>query len=137
MTPEQIAKLAEWNNALQLAEGAKVLVAKEQELRKEIAALFFLEPTEGTNKVELEQGWTLKLTHKIDRKVDEAALPAVQEQLRLLEINPDPLVKMKPDLDTKAYKALKLVNPDAAKVFEQALIIKPASPTLELVAPKV
>jgi hypothetical protein len=87
--------------------------------------------------MDLDQGWTLKLTHKIDRKVDEAALPAVQEQLRLLEINPDPLVKMKPDLDTKAYKALKLVNPDAAKVFEQALIIKPASPTLELVAPKV
>lgn len=130
------AKLAEWHAALVAAAAAKPLVEAEQALRKEVAKLFFPDPTEGTNSTDLAQGWKLKLTHKIDRKVDEAALAAVKEELRKLDINPDPLVRFKPELDTKAYKALKLVNEDATKIFDQALVIKESSPTLELVAPK-
>ena len=58
------------------------------------------------------------------------------QQLREMGINPDPLIRTKPDLDTKAYKSLVQINPDAAHVFEQALTIKPGSPTVELVPPK-
>lgn len=137
MNTEQIIKLQEWTAVLQEVAGAKLVIEKEQALRKEVAKLFFVEPAEGTNTEDLEGGWKLKLTHKIDRKVDEASLFAVKEELRKLNINPDALVRFKPELDTKAYKALKLVNEDAAKVFEQALLIKEASPALELVAPKV
>lgn len=132
----QQIKLQEWNEALVAATEAKKAVEKEQALRKEIMALFFPAPEEGTNKVDLGSGWTLKATHKIDRKIDEAALPAVFQQLREMNVNPDPLVRAVPALETKAYKSLAQINPDAARIFEQALTIKPGSPTLELVPPK-
>jgi len=133
---DRIAKLQEWHQAVLAAQEAKKVVEAEQALRKEVMALFFPEPVEGANKFELEAGWSLKATHKIERKVDEAALPAVLQQLREMGINPDPLIRTKPDLDTKAYKSLVQINPDAAHVFEQALTIKPGSPTVELVPPK-
>ena len=133
---DRVAKLQEWHQAVLAAQEAKKVVEAEQALRKEVMALFFPEPVEGTNKFELEAGWSLKATHKIERKVDESALPAVLQQLREMGINPDPLIRTKPDLDTKAYKSLAQINPDAAHVFEQALTIKPGSPTVELVPPK-
>lgn len=129
--------LEQWHHSLQKAIEAKSVIEYEQELRKEVAALFFLEPKEGVNNFDLDAGYKLKLTHKIDRKLDEAALDAVKAKLREeFQVNPDALVVMKPSLDTKAYKGLCLTNPDAAKVFDTALTIKPASPTLEIVAPK-
>ncbi len=133
---DRVAKLQEWHQAVLAAQEAKKLVEAEQALRKEVMVLFFPEPVEGTNKFDLEAGWSLKATHKIERKVDEAALPAVLQQLREMGVNPDPLIRTKPDLDTKAYKSLVQINPDAAHVFEQALTIKPGSPTVELVPPK-
>lgn len=133
---DRVAKLQEWHQAVLAAQEAKKVVEAEQALRKEVMALFFPEPVEGTNKFELEAGWSLKATHKIERKVDEAALPAVLQQLREMGVNPDPLIRTKHDLDTKAYKSLAQINPDAAHVFEQALTIKPGSPTVELVPPK-
>jgi len=133
---DRVAKLQEWHQAVLAAQEAKKVVEAEQSLRKEVMSLFFPEPVEGTNKFELEAGWSLKATHKIERKVDEAALPAVLQQLREMGVNPDPLIRTKPDLDTKAYKSLVQINPDAAHVFEQALTIKPGSPTVELVPPK-
>lgn len=132
----QQIKLQEWNEALVAATEAKKAIEKEQALRKEIMALFFPTPEEGTNKVDLGSGWTLKATHKIDRKIDEAALPAVFQQLREMGVNPDPLVHAVPSLATKAYKSLAQINPDASRVFDQALTIKPGSPTLELIPPK-
>lgn len=133
---DRVAKLQEWHQAVLAAQEAKKVVEAEQALRKEVMALFFPEPVEGTNKFELEAGWSLKATHKIERKVDEAALPAVLQQLREMGVNPDPLIRTKPDLDTKAYRSLVQSNPDAAHVFEQALTIKPGSPTVELIPPK-
>ena len=133
---DRVAKLQEWHQAVLAAQEAKKVVEAEQALRKEVMALFFPEPVEGTNKFELEADWSLKATHKIERKVDEAALPAVLQQLREMGVNPDPLIRTKPDLDTKAYRSLVQINPDAAHVFEQALTIKPGSPTVELVPPK-
>jgi len=132
----QQLKLQEWNEAIVAATEAKKAIEKEQALRKEIMALFFPAPEEGTNKVDLGSGWTLKATHKIDRKIDEAALPAVFQQLREMGVNPDPLVRSVPALETKAYKSLAQINPDASRVFDQALTIKPGSPTLELIPPK-
>jgi len=51
-------------------------------------------------------------------------------------VNPDPLLEYKASLVTSAYKAMATINPEAAHVFDQALTIKPASPTIELKAPK-
>lgn len=136
MTPEQVNKLEEWRQALNKVVEVKPFIEAEQALRKEVMALFFPDAKEGANTVDLEAGWKLKGTHKIDRKIDESALPAVKSQLREMKINPDDLVEMKPSLNTKNYRSLQTLNPEACKVFEQALTIKPGSPTLELIAPK-
>ena len=136
MTPEQVQLLALWNAATGDAAAAKAVIEKEQSLRKQVTSSFFPGPKEGTNTVELEAGWKLKLTYKLDRKLDEASLPAIKEQLREMNINPDTLVEMKPFLNTKGYKTLHTITPEAGKIFDQALVIKPASPTLELIPPK-
>jgi hypothetical protein len=130
------AKLEEWRQALLAAADAKAIIETEQRLRKEVTALFFPEPKEGTNNFDLGSDWKLKAVYKIDRKVDEAALPSVLDELHKLKVVTDNLVVYKPEVSTSTYKALKEVNPDAAKVFEQALIIKPGSGTLELIVPK-
>lgn len=136
MTPEQTTKLAEWSEALKQAQEAKPLIENEQRLRKEVMTMFFPEPVEGTNTQPLENGWKLKSTYSLDRKIDPAALPAVLAKLREMGVNPDPLVRINPSLATTEYKALITINPEAAKVFDQALIISPKSPTVELVPPK-
>lgn len=137
MTPEQIELINRWSLALEEAtKVAKPLIAAEQALRKEVIASLFPTPKEGTNHLELAQGWKLTLGYKVDRKIDEAALPAIRLALSDMGISADTLVKMVPALELKAYKGLREVNEDAAKVFEQALTIKPGSHTLELVPPK-
>lgn len=137
MDAAQNQKLNEWTASLAAAEVAKLAIAREQELRKEVMALFFPAPKEGVNSLPLQAGWTLKATHKLERKLDEAALPAVLKQLREMGVNPDTLIRTKPELETKAYKSLAQINPAAIRVFEQALTIKPGSPVVELIPPKV
>ena len=137
MTPEQTLKLNEWTNVkLEVAVKAKPLIEREQVLRKEVTALFFPEPVEGANTLELEGGWKLKLTYKIDRKVDEALLDGIKVQLREMQVNTDTLINLKPSLAITAYRTLVELNPEAAKILEHALDIKPGSPTLELLPPK-
>lgn len=134
MTPEQTTKLTEWQTAMAEAVKAKPIIEKEQALRKEVFALFFPAPVEGTNKFDLLEGWELKGTYKIDRKVDEAAVPAVTEALREMGVNADLLISYEPKLKTATYREL---TAEQRVVFDQALTIKPGSPTLELIAPKV
>lgn len=136
MTLEQTVLFAHWSAALAALPKAKEAIENEMKLRKEMMATFFPEPVEGVNTLDLEQGWVLRANYKIDRKIDEAMLPTVNAQLREIGVNPDPLVRYKPELDTKAYKALVQINPIAAKVFDDAMTSKPASPILELKAPK-
>ncbi len=128
--------LIEWTQAQAKLVEVKPLVENEMRLRKEVMAEYFPTPVEGVNACPLESGWVLKGTHKIDRKMDEAALPAILSELREMRINPDHLIRFKPELDTTAYKALVQINPEAAKVFEKAMISKPASPSLELKPPR-
>lgn len=134
---DKINLLDGWLIAVTQAAAAKLVIEKEQMLRAQVMKAFFPTPEEGVNNLPLENGYILKATYKLDRKVDIASLPAVFEQLRAIGVNPDPLIELKPTLATTAYKSLAIINAQAARVFEQALIIKPASPTIELKAPKV
>jgi len=127
------AKLTEWQAAKAEADKVKHLIEREQALRKEVFSLFFPAPTEGTNKVDLPGGWTLKGTYKIDRKVDEQVVPAVTEALRGMGVNVDLLIGYEPKLKTTVYREL---TAEQRAIFDQALTIKPGSPTMELVAPK-
>lgn len=134
LTAEQQALVAEWNAAKEQADNiAKPLTEREMVLRRMVVASLFPSPVEGAkNKESLPEGWSIKLTYSIDRKIDIAALPSISEQLRAMEVNPDKLVRYKPELETKEYKSL---PENVRKVFDQALIIKPSTPQLELLSP--
>ncbi len=130
---DRMTLLQEWNNAVSAAASAKQTVDRELVLRKAVMVEFFPIPEEGVNAMDMGQGWTLKATYKIDRKVDAAALPAIMAKLRELGVKADPLIRYKPEISVDPYRAL----PDEArKIFDTALIIKPGSPTVALIPPK-
>ncbi len=133
---EEILKLAGmWFKALEDAEAAKTVIERERVLRAELVAMAFPKPKEGVNSLALPEGWTLKADYKLDRKVDEAALESVVENMaKKFGIDGHLLVRYKPELDKKNYKAL---TAEQQKVFDECLVIKPGSPQLELKAPKV
>lgn len=124
----KLQKLAEWTTATETLKKAK---KREAKLRQEAFDLFFPDPEEGVNTAQLEAGYKLKGTHKINRNLDEAALPAVFEKLP--EGTKDLLIKEKPNLILAAYKKLNKKN---RNVFDMALTIKPGTPSMEIVAPK-
>lgn len=115
------------------------LSAREMFIRRTLIQREFIKETtdlmevEGTRYIELANGWRLKAVIKVDRKVDEALLLAVEEQLQKLLIHTSGLTRRKPELVVKAYKELTVV---ARKIFDQALDIKMGTPILELIPPK-
>lgn len=135
MTEKRVL-LIEWSQAKTKLEEVKQLVENEMRLRKQVMEAYFPTPVEGVNTCQLESGWEMKATYKIDRRIDEAVLPAINIELREMGVNADSLVRLKPELVISAYRSLVQINPEAAKVFEKALISKPASPSIELKPPK-
>lgn len=129
-------KLQRWVELKGQIDDFKPVIEEEMKLRKELMGYFFPNAKEGVNSADLQQEWKIKGTAKYDRKIDEAAWPAVREQLMKTGIKADTLVDMRPSLNLTNYRTLVQIDPDSARVFEGALIVKPASPTLELVAPK-
>ena len=125
--------LQEWDGLKNQMLAFKPTVDREMEVRKRLFELAFPAPKEGVNSINLNGGWKFKGTYKLDRKIDEAALKPALDQLREQGINPDPLIKWKPELVTGDYKAL---SPANKAILDQALTIKPASPTVELIPPK-
>lgn len=133
MTPEQVSLLAAWAKAIELANEAKKVVDAEMDLRKKVFAAFYPTPVEGTNMLDLNGGWKLKGTYKIERKIDEAVLDPVLEKLRAMKVNPDTLVKWWPQVQLTGYRTL---TAEQQAVFDAALVIKPQAPGLTLLSPK-
>lgn len=126
VTPED---LAAWYD---MTKNLKALQASEMLLRKKIFGALFPDPKEGVNSHALADGWVLKATHKIDRKLDTAALETLKASFRERGLNPDVLVRYKPELAVTPYKAL---TPEHQLIFDECLVIKPGSPSLEIVLP--
>lgn len=133
MNDEQVALLEEWRHLKAEVERLAPTIAKERELRARVFTAFYPTPKEGTNTAELQDGWKLKGFYKLDRKVDEASLQAVSEQLRSMGVNSETLVGWEPKLKTATYREL---TAEQRATFDQALTIKPGSPTLELLPPE-
>lgn len=131
---------------LQWEEAAKNLAtAKEVEasLRAEVLKTAFVfsndELREGTENVELGQGYKLKAVFKTSRnfaggqEAVEKALQKIEKTGAEGEFIAERLVKWKPDLSVSEYKKL----PEKFKrIIDEVLTAKPATPSLELVAPK-
>lgn len=128
--PELLERLTAWKAAKDALDTAKV---REAQLRQEVFAAAFPKAKEGTNTLPLLNGWKLNGKRTINRTLDVAALPAVLDELRKLDVVADALVDYKPSLNLSMYRALPT---DKRKVFEQALTIKDGTPSLEIVPPK-
>lgn len=126
--PGMLQMVAEWFGLVQQLD---IIKKREMELRNAIYAHYFQNPVEGTNKVELPDGWRLDCQYKLSRKLDEAALPAILKKLP--EGTEERVIRYKPDLNLREYR--KLVDTQQA-IFDEALIIKPSTPSLKLIEPK-
>lgn len=121
-------KLEQWRAAALDLELAKTL---EMRLRKELATECFPTLLEGTNTLELQGGWVLKLNQPFTRSLDQAKAPEVLKALKKLKA--DGAVKIKYDLSLAVYRGL---EGQARALVDDILTTKPGSPSLELVAPK-
>jgi hypothetical protein len=109
------------------------LVEQEMQLRRLVAATFWPTPKEGMNDFDLPLGFKVKYTHKLERKIDQPALPAVLEAMQKHMYSTTDLIRSVPEVNLKVYREL----PEPARlIFDQALIIRNASPMLEIIAPK-
>jgi len=119
-----------WNAASEELARAKNV---EMLLRNRVFKGKFPAPVEGTNSVPLLNDYVLKATYKMNRTVELEAISTLADDLREAGINTTELIKYKPELDVKAYKAL---NADQRQVSDMCLTVKPGTPSLEIVLPK-
>lgn len=124
--------ILEWQQLRAKLDALKHLSEQEQQLRQRLVALAFPGGDEGTQTLELNNNWKLKCRKQLYRTVDETALAAVREQLEEMDVNTDELIDFKPVLNLKPYRAL---TDEQRHAMDQALVIKPGMPSLELVAP--
>lgn len=125
-----IEEISEW---YQVNEQLAALKNKEMLLRKHIFDAKFPDPVEGTNNAELPDGWLLKAKYGLNRNLDIDALNQMATSLREAGIVPEKLVKWKPELELKEYKTL---SAEQRTMFDHCLLIKPGTPSLEIVMPK-
>jgi hypothetical protein len=130
---DQTTVLNEWYQAWLDAAEAKKIIEREQTLRKQTIALYFPEPKEGTNTLPLAAGWKLKATYKLERDLDIAVLTAIADKIRGAGINLDTIIDWKPRLKTTVYREL---TEEQRLLFDQALIIRPSTSSLDLIPPK-
>lgn len=122
--------LADW---YKMQEEMSKLRVNEMFLRKKIFAALFPDPREGTNSYELPDGYVVKGVYSITRDVDQGTLQSCAELLRNNGIRVDDLVTYKPSLAKANYNRL---TEEQKQMFDQVLIVKPGSPSLEIVKPK-
>lgn len=124
------AELQRWYG---MQQQLKKLRPEEMELRKTLFAHYFPAPKEGTNDFQLANRYKLKGTYGYDYKVDDGAFAAMKDKLREAGINPDEIVRYKPELVLSKYRKLTEVQ---RQLLDQCLIIRPSSPSMEIVLPK-
>ena len=118
-----------------------VIKAKELELRKEVLKLTFnyeSDDREGTENIELGEGWKLKAVFKLTRKLGDKeevdkALTKIEKSGPEGALVAERLVNWEPKLNKKEYDIL---PPKFKKLFDEVLTIKPGLPSVSLVPPK-
>lgn len=130
--PVSQADLIEWYNLKAQIKTFKAVTDKEMLLRKKIFGGLFPNPTEGVNAHTMADGYIVKGTYKIDRKIEIAVLKSSTESFIERGVSPDSLIEYKPELVLSAYRKL---TGEQAAIFDECLIIKPASPDLVIVPP--
>lgn len=130
--PPNVVTQDDLNEWYRLQAELKRIKASEMLLRTKIFGFFFKAPVEGTNDAPLADGWVLKGKYNITREVDPGALGAMTDKLREAGVVIEKLVQYKPSLVLREYRELSDVQ---RHLMDQALIIKPGAPALEIVLP--
>ena len=126
MQNEKIQRLIEWDAAKKALVAAK---AAEAEARREVAALFFPEPVEGTNVAPLGNGWEVVLKVRYNVAVDEELFDELLKKARLKPEIAETLDDWQWNLKRSAFEAL----PDAKKdILAPAVTYTPGMPSLEI-----
>lgn len=130
MNVDTINILNEWT---QVSTELASLKKRESELRAKLFEAVFPEYVAGSKneKLDLDANWTLQGEQKLNYNIDKTALPAILEQMP--EGTETTLIRYKPELNMTEYKRL---TEEQRLKFDQALTIKPATPTLKLIPPK-
>ena len=121
----------QWTEAKQTAQLAQ---AEERRLRQNLVTkLFGLRLAEGTTKAETPS-FQVKATQPIERKIDPGVLDALRSHEALIKagISIDSLVRVKTELDTRAYKSALAVGSLARSIFDTCLLVTEGSVQLEV-----
>lgn len=126
--------LIEWQAAATALEAAK---ATEAKLRIEVVGLFPFDDEEGTQNIDLANGWKLKAVKKQNYKLDALKVDAALEKMEKLgeaeKLLAERLVKFKPELSISEYRILPA---NCRGIIDDVLTVSPGMPSLELVPPK-
>lgn len=123
--------LKEWEICKQIMDEVKDI---EMDNRLKLFAGAFPNPKEGTNTHNLPDGRAIKGQYKVNRNVDEAALPGVLADLRNAGVaNTDVLVRYKPELAKREWNAL---SDEHKLTFSPAIVATPGTPQFDVVMPK-
>jgi len=138
--PEDTVTLQDLKDWYQAKDELGRLKSKEALMRTRIFKFYFKDPVEGVNTAEIDDGTgaVIKGQYVLNRTVDPGALDALRtamqtEGANVPKINLDKLVKWKPEVAVSEYRAL---TDEERNFFDQALIVKPGSPQMEIVIPK-
>lgn len=138
LTKTQIDKIAAWDETkAQLA----LLKEREAEMRQDILNELYADNKIGVNTIKLANGYELKATFKEtfsllcdedDNRLDPA-LDAIENLGERGKLIVERLIKWKPSLVKNEYDQL---PDDIRRIFDTAVLVKPAAATLEIKAPK-
>lgn len=136
-TLERDAAIMQWRIAKEALEAAK---ETEMEKRKAVVACFDL-TKEGVNTIDLGKGYALKVTQPYNYTLKDTEKLSVDDALDKIEkagnegkFIVDRLVKFEPKLSVGEYRKL---SPQYRGIIDEVLTVKPGSPQVELVEPKV
>ena len=128
--------LAEWERLKKVIEDTKAL---ELDFRKYVVDRAFPDKHEGTNTVELNNGYSLKANIKYNYKLDpdndvvEKTLDELASTGNEGAFLADRLVTWKPSLSLKEYREL---APQYKKIIDKIVTITDATPELKIKAPR-
>lgn len=125
------------NNILQQWNQAKEELKKWKELEGDLRDilvdhLFNKELTEGTESIDLANGWILKTTKKLSYKLDNAQGEVAAFCASLPDSLSKALVRWKPELSIATFRKL---DPHTKKQIESILSVESSKPSLELIPP--
>ena len=139
LIPEREVTLEHLKEWYELKQQLDELKNKEVVIRQFICNGLFKDPVEGVNKHDIADGTgaVAKMTHVINRAVQEEPLEELRKSLEtdnnLPKLDLDKLIRWKPEVAIKEYR---LLTDEERHLFDQALVIKPGMPGLEIMIPK-